>query len=372
MRILSVVSLVTPDGAYGGPLRVAINQAKALIDLGHQVIVIAGTRGFDQVPTQIDSVPVQLFPIHTVLPGTGFAGLASPAMQRWLSTHLAEFDVAHIHLARDLVTLPAARKVLRAGIPLFVQTHGMIDPSTNPLAAPLDAALTRPILRAARRVFYLTRTELNGLRQVAGDLAYCQLANGGPLADYAPTPDGSPEVLYLARLAPRKQPVTFVNAARSVARDYPQTRFGLVGPDEGEGPRVTAEVAAAQDDGVQIAWEGPLPPEQTLDRMRQSTIYVLPSVNEPYPMSVIEALSVGRPVVVTDTCGLSGFVAKHDAGLVTDGSPSGIAEAIKVLLADLPAADARGRRGRQSVRTELTMTAIADQLVDHYSTALDS
>lgn len=372
MRILSVVSLVSPDGAYGGPLRVAVNQAQALSNLGHDVVLIAGTRGFREVPTSIDSVPVHLFPIRTVLPGTGFAGLASPGMQRWLTQHLTEFDVVHIHLARDLITLPAARRVVRAGLPLFVQTHGMIDPSSNPLAAPLDAAWTKPTLRAAKTVFFLTPTEKEGLRQVAGELAFQHLANGGPFADYTPVPDGPPEVLYLARLAPRKQPLAFVDAAREVSNAFPGTRFSLVGPDEGEGPHVAQAVAAARQAGVPISWEGPLSPERTLDRMRQCAIYVLPSINEPYPMSVIEALSVGRPVVLTDSCGLASFVADHEAGLVTDGSVDGLAQAITTLVADLDAADARGQRGRQAVRAELTMSAIATQLVGQYSSALAS
>lgn len=79
MRILSVVTLVSPDGAFGGPVRVALNQATALRELGHDVTLAAGGRGFDEPPTELDGVPVRLFPARTVVPGIGFAGLSSPA-----------------------------------------------------------------------------------------------------------------------------------------------------------------------------------------------------------------------------------------------------------------------------------------------------
>ena len=57
MRILHVVTLVSPDGEYGGPVRVATNLSKALRDLGHDVTIAAGTRGFESAPEQLDGTP---------------------------------------------------------------------------------------------------------------------------------------------------------------------------------------------------------------------------------------------------------------------------------------------------------------------------
>ncbi len=371
MRIISVVSLITPDGAYGGPVRVAVNQAKALIALGHDVRIAAATRGFDRPPTELDQVPLQLFPARTVLPGTGFAGIASPGLLRWLRSALPAADVVHLHAARDLITLPAAVLTRRAEVPYFVQTHGMIDPSTNPLAKPLDAFLTKGVLRDAAGVFHLTDLERAQLLEVAGELNFLPLANGVPAAEYtaAPLP---PEVLYLARLAPRKRPLIFVEAARRLQPDFPTVRFSLVGPDEGEGAAVSAAIGAARAAGVAIEWSGGLAPDLTLDRLRECSLYVLPSVDEPYPMSVLEALSVGRPVVITETCGLAELVHRHQAGAVVDHSIESLVAAISQLLSEPGAAIASGERGRAAVREELSMAAIACQLAAHYSAALSS
>ncbi|MBA3021969.1 glycosyltransferase [Propionicimonas sp.] len=371
MRIISVVSLITPDGAYGGPVRVAVNQAKALIALGHDVRIAAATRGFDQPPTELDQVPLHLFDARTVLPGTGFAGITSPGLLRWLPTALPSADVVHLHAARDLITLPAAALARRAKVPYFLQTHGMIDPSTNPLAKPLDAFLTKGLLHDAAGVFHLTDLERAQLLEVAGELNFLPLANGVPVADYTAAPQ-PPEVLYLARLAPRKRPLVFIEAARRLQPDFPTARFSLVGPDEGEGPAVRAAIDAARAEGVAIEWSGGLSPELTLDRLRDCSIYVLPSVNEPYPMSVLEALSVGRPVVITDTCGLADLVKRHQAGAVVDHGVDSLVTAISQLLSDPSAAVTSGERGRAAVGKELSMAAIAAQLAAHYSAALSS
>jgi glycosyltransferase involved in cell wall biosynthesis len=369
MRILSVVSLVTPDGAYGGPVRVALNQAAALAELGHQVTLAAATRGYEDPPHELGGVPVRLFPARTVLPGTGFAGLTSPGLLRWLPSAIRSADVVHVHAARDLITLPAVALTRRAGVPYFMQTHGMIDASTNPLAAPLDAVATRRLLRGAAGVFHLTDFERSQLQEVAGDLHFLPLANGVPYAE-APPPGAEAEVLFLARLASRKRPRIFVEAARHLRHNHPELRFTLVGPDEGEGRHVASAIAAASAEGVPIHWEGALAPEQTLARLGRSTIYVLPSVDEPYPMSVLEAMSVGRPVVITDTCGLAGFVRRTGAGIVVDDSAAALSAAIAELAADPSAAAEQGRRGQEAVRSELSMAAIAEQLAAHYSAAL--
>ena len=156
MRIIHVLTLVTPDGEYGGPLRVALNQVAGLRAAGHEVILAAGAQGFGRdLPSRYAGVDVTLFPAYQALPGTGFAGLVSPGLTRFLHRWGATADVAHVHLARDLTGLPAALTLQSRGVPYVAQTHGMIDASDSPLAGPLDAVMTRCALRGARRVLGL-------------------------------------------------------------------------------------------------------------------------------------------------------------------------------------------------------------------------
>lgn len=366
MRVLSVVTLVSPLGEYGGPLRVAVNQARQLIAHGHDVVIAGSARGYDHLPRDIEGVPAQLHPAVTLLPRVGFAGVGSPGLWRWLRQHATDFDVVHVHAARDLVTLPAARIAASRGVPYVLQPHGMIDPSRRLLARPLDAALTRPVLRGARHVLHLTSLERAGLVEVAGELPLVHVPNGVPPQTEVAEAD-RPTVLYLARLAPRKRPVLFVEAARRVARTHPTTTFLLVGPDEGEGAAVDEAMARAVSEGVDISWGGALAPDQTVEMMRRASVYVLPSVDEPYPMSVLEAMSVGLPVVVTDTCGLAATVREAQAGHVVDDSLDALVDAIDRLLGDPAGAREEGANGRRLVRYQLSMSSVVRQLESLYS-----
>ncbi|MEV6768613.1 glycosyltransferase [Nocardia sp. NPDC051030] len=366
MRILHLVTLVSPEGTYGGPARVAFNQAAEFLTRGNDVTVAAAARGYDTLPTMVGDVPVQLFPARTLVPATGFAGLGAPGLWRWVRRHGGGFDVVHVHLGRDLVTLPAALSVRGARTPYVVQPHGMITPSSHPLATPLDAAWTRKVLRDAHAVCFLTPVERDDLAAVAGPgVTLVHLDNGVPAYPSA-VRAATPEVLFAARLHARKRPLAFIEMAKTLLTNGIEATFTLVGPDEGEGPAVRA----ALGDDPRLRWTGPLDPARVPERMASAAVFVLPSVREPYPMAVLEAMSVGLPVVISPDCGLAPLVERTGSGIVTASAPAELAAAVGTLLADRGLARAMGERGRHTVATELGMARIGDALSGLYSAAV--
>ena len=371
MRVIHVATLVSPDGAFGGPIRVAVNQVRELRSRGYDAVLAAGFFGEGIAPDEVDGVPVKLFPVRRLLPKTGFAGFNSPQLHRWLRENVLSADAVHIHLARDLVTLPAAWIARRAGVPFVVQPHGMIDPSSNPLSIPLDRAMTKPLLRSASSVFFLTDQERRGLVSVAGSsLTFEPLVNGVP--SVAETGDSSQrselDVLFLARLHPRKRPDYFIRSAINLIPRFPGVRFSVVGPDEGSLDGISRLIRAADPlTSSQIAVEGPLPMEATLRRVASSDIYVLPSVDEPFPMSVLEAMSLGKPVIVTESCGLAPYVKTHRAGLVISSAQNELTEAIAALISDADLRAQLSANARRLARDVFSMTAVGDQLTATYA-----
>jgi glycosyltransferase involved in cell wall biosynthesis len=366
MRVLQVVSLLSPDGAFGGPARVALNQSAELVRQGHHVTLAAGTRGYRVVPTESHGVALRLFPVRTALPFLGFSGMTAPGLTRWARAHLDEFDVVHIHLGRDLMVLPVAALARRHRAPYVLQTHGMVIPSRHPLAGPLDTLWTRRILAGAAAVFYLTDLEREQIRQVAhgeGLVNLVNLPNGVPDHPLVPArSDAVPEVLFLGRLHARKRPVLFVQMARRLLDEGVRARFTLVGPDEGEGPAVLAAIGAES----RIRWEGPVDPEDAAQRLAQATAYVLPAEREPYPMAVLEAMSVGVPVVVCPDCGLAPAIRDTGGGKVANGTVEDLTAAVKAILSD---AGAYGRRARATARRDFGMRVVVDRLLGIYRVA---
>lgn len=366
MKILQVVTLHSPDAAYGGPLRVALNQSKALRDRGHDVELASAHRGYESAPEYEDSVPLRLFPARQLIPRVGFAGIAAPGLMRWLFHHATDYDVVHVHLARDLVSMPAAAMSLIRKSPVIAQTHGMIDPSEQRLAPLFDSTLTRPILRKAKSVCYLTDHESRMLRAVAGDgMGLTRVTNGVP-SPMTGRPSNRPrEVLFMARLHERKRPMTFARAAAALSPEFPDVLFTIVGPDEGEGSKLDTFIDGLPQN-CRISREGPVAPNEAIDRMSAAHIYVLPSVNEPYPMSVLEALSLGIPPIVTTSCGLANDLSGSKAGLVITDNEQDLARAIRDLLVNDNKRDDMAAASRALATQEFSMEAVAERLEQIY------
>ncbi|MEU9797997.1 glycosyltransferase [Streptomyces sp. NPDC051000] len=370
MRVLHAVTLHSPSHAFGGPVRVALNLAKGLRARGHEARLLALGEGFpDPWPTSVEGVPAKLFPARRLLP-LGFSGMTSPALLASAGRLVRDADVVHVHLARDLVTLPVALAALRARKPLVLQTHGMVDPSGKLLAKVLDAVAVRRLLRGADAVLYLTPHEREGLDAVVGPPALAsavRLVNGTPAQEERPAPGGAPRVLYSARLQARKRPVDFVDAAPAVLAVHPDAQFVVAGPDEGELGAVRARIAALGL-GDRFTVPGALSSAEVLTELRRAHVYVLPSVEEPFPMSVLEALSVGVPSVVTHSNGLARDIAAAGAGRAVEPGPAGVADAVLALLD--PAANATASVAARKLATEsFSMDAVLDTLLPVYEAA---
>lgn len=369
MRILHLVTLVSRDGAYGGPLRVALNQATELRRRGHDVHLAAGWRGEGPAPQFLEGVPAHLFKTRSLVRSRGLSGLVSPGLIRWLRRDISRFDVVHVHAGRDLISVASLALASLMARPYVTQTHGMVQPDRRVLTRLLDLVLVRRLLRSARRRFVLTDVEEAGLANVLGESAsFERLLNGVPEVE-SRAPAESREVLFCARLQQRKRPLAFVQVADLLHRRGVVADFALVGPDEGELAAVEQSIAE-RGLGSTVHYEGALDYGEVLGRMRTTGVYVLPSVQEPFPMSLLEALSLGVPSVCTDTCGVAEVLRDAGAAIVTDGSVEAMADAVEVILADSSLRMSLSTAAQRVVHEQFGMRAVADQLELAYRTAI--
>ena len=146
VRIAQVINLVDERGSYGGPLRVALNQVDELRRRGHDVTCSqAAAGGLATSGRRRSPAPSSRSSRRTArCPGAGSPGRSRRVSPRTWRGELwappARYDVVHVHLGRDLTTLPAAAAALATGTPYVVQTHGMIDASSRALARPSGCA----------------------------------------------------------------------------------------------------------------------------------------------------------------------------------------------------------------------------------------
>ena len=370
MKLLHVVTLVSPDGAYGGPLRVALNQAAELRRRGHDVQIAAGWRGDMRKPKVLDDTPAHLFPIQHIVRSRGHSGMVSVGLFRWLAVNVTDFDVVHIHAGRDLISTASMAIARLRGRPYVAQTHGMVTPDQRLMARLMDSFFSRRLLRAACKRFVLTQGERSDLQAVLGQGVDTErLINGVTTSSLKVEPTIGREVLYCARLQKRKRPVAFVEMADELTRRGITASYAIVGPDEGE---LTAVLRSIQELGLAdiVRYEGALDYGDVLNRMSHASVYVLPSVNEPFAMSLLEALSLGLPSLCTDSCGIADVLRERKAAMVTGESVSEMADGLQQILDDESVRSELSVNGRRAVAEVFSMVAVGDQLERAYMDVL--
>lgn len=361
MRIAHVLTYVSSDGSYGGPVAVAMAQCQALAARGHRVTLFAGWDG--KAELSIPGVDVRLHRVRR-LPGLGFAGLLAPSLWRDLWRHLDDLDTVHFHAARDLVQLPAAVGTV-GRVRSVLQPHGMIRVDRRLSARLLDQTLTLRVLRRASSLLALTDSETADLAGMAPRGRLVRIRNGVTSPDQRAHWSDPSTVLFLARLHPRKRPVEFVRMAALVGAQRPGTTFVMVGADEGEGAAVRHEIARlGLEDSV--TYRGAVPPAHVSDVMSAAQVYVLPSVNEPFPISVLEAMAHGLPTVITTETGISAELSERSSAEVAATDAGALAESVLSLLSEARWEE-MSRRAVSDVAIHFSVDAVADALEREYA-----
>jgi glycosyltransferase involved in cell wall biosynthesis len=107
--------------------------------------------------------------------------------------------------------------------------------------------------------------------------------------------------LLIARLIRDKGIQEFVDAAQLVKREWPEARFLLAGPiDSNPNGFKAKDIERWQSDGC-IEYLGEL--KDVREALAETSVYVLPSYREGTPRTVLEAMSIGRPIITSDAPG---------------------------------------------------------------------
>jgi glycosyltransferase involved in cell wall biosynthesis len=147
--------------------------------------------------------------------------------------------------------------------------------------------------------------------------------------------------VLVAGLRPEKRVGVFVEQAAAAHAVEPS----IVGVVVGDGSDGQSVRRAADRSGGAVHAIGYR--ADALDIMHAADAVCLTSAVEASPMSVLEAMSVARPVVATDVGGVRDMVVDGETGVLVTPDDSGrMAEALVALARDRPRAEGLGRAGR--------------------------
>ena len=317
--------------------------------------------GADYTPAKLDRVGIDpLGDAATILRLTGLLRRLRPDAFLGYTLKPALYGVMAAKLAGV-----ASRTAMIEGLGY---AFGDGEETRRRLARLAAKALMRAVLPLATRIVVLNPDDERFVRQsrfVSASARLDRLAGIGVDLDrfaFTALPEAQPlTFIMISRLLRDKGVYDYVAAARAVRRVRPEARFILVGNlDSNPSSVQTFEVEAWIKEGL-IDYRGEQP--DVAPHIRESHVLVLPSHDEGFPVTPMEAMATGRPVIVTDVRGCREVVTHGEDGWLTPPKDAVALAATMILAMTAPLATL-GRAARRRAEIEFSDQTQACRLAD--------
>jgi len=140
-------------------------------------------------------------------------------------------------------------------------------------------------------------------------------------------------ILFVGRLHPVKGVRYLLQAMSIVHQELPEAKLILVG--DGEEREYLESLTDSLGIRECVEFAGRVPHERVQDYMNLAEVFVLPSLSEGFPVTILEAMACGLPIVATRVGGVPDIIEDGANGyLINTKNPEQIAEALLRVLQD--------------------------------------
>ena len=283
-----------------------------------------------------------------------------------------DVDVIHAHwlVPQGLVAALAAT-ILRK--PVVVTAHGA---DVHGLRGRVASALKRWALGRMTRVTAVSQGLADSIQRLSSEHPVDVISMGVDVDRFRSMRGGSrlkrslnldgPMILFVGRLAEKKGVRYMIDAMPGVLRAAPAAAFVIVG----DGPLRLELERRADTLGIaeSVRFMGAKRPDELPEFYSAADVFVGPSIvarggdAEGVPVSLMEAMACGTPVVTTDVGGIGELVTHDRTGLVVkERDPAGLAESVSRILTDEVLSRRLRRNARSLVQRKFAQSVIANR-----------
>lgn len=350
MRIVYTVL----NGKLAGGQMVCLQTIRAARARGDDAWLVTPSRGELTEILDRDEVPIALLPLDRTFQLQGAWQLA-----RLLKATRADLLHCHAFVAGGILARIAGRL---SNVPVVCHLHAHPTYSAAPAIRTAQLALERATIGWASYVAVSP--------SVVRSYADCGvqfpdvtiIPNGVALSPSTvdrrlTTDDCQPQVIgYVGRLSKQKGLEDLLRAFSLLSGDFPSARLMIVGDDHEAGQYQSVLTSRARELGIDARVDFTGYQADIADVMARFDVFVLPSHLEAFPLTVLEAMAHGRPVVATTVGSVPEIVVDDTTGLlVPPRDPDRLAQALRTILADRTRAAAMGAAAASRVRSEFPL-----------------
>jgi glycosyltransferase involved in cell wall biosynthesis len=330
------------------------------------------------------------FPVYPLGPVSTTYGY-TPKLVPWIQQNYRRFDGVIVHGLWQYCGR-ATRQALAGRLPYMVFTHGMLDPyfkRASRLKHMKKWAYWAPVeyrvLRDAYRVLFTSEAERDLAEQsfwlhrwVPHVVPYG--VNGPPptppevltesFLDRCPNARGQRFLLFLGRIHRKKGCDLLIEAFGKISRQDPGLHLVMAGPDQQGWSKDLDRMAASAGIQDRVHWPGMLTGDAKWGAFQSCEAFVLPSHQENFGIAVAEALSCGKPVLLSDQVNIAPDIDRDDAGLMEPDTAEGTLRLLERWIATSPEARSRiSERAIDCFHRRYDMGATAKTILNLFESA---
>lgn len=170
------------------------------------------------------------------------------------------------------------------------------------------------------------------------------------------TTEDTSSIVYIGWLIPTKGIAELCDAWRCIYKKFPNWKLELIGPYN---PTTLEKMTLDIDDGLEIT--GELTHEEAMRRLATSSIAVLPSYTEGFPNFVLEAMSLGKPVVATAVGAIPEMVGDERGILIPPRNAKALELALEKLMDNPFKRQELGLKAKDFVRKNYSAEVVVDE-----------
>jgi glycosyltransferase involved in cell wall biosynthesis len=297
----------------------------------------------------------------------------SSGLARALHELAPKSDVIHNHGLWLMPNVDAGRAALFVRKPFIVAPRGMLAPAALAFSRlkkrVVWAMLQGEVVRRAACIHATSEQEHDEIRNFGLNNPVAVVPNGIDLPEPAPRSTSATTanrvLLSLGRIHPKKGLDRLVRAWATVEAAHPDWRLRIVGPDElGHAGELAALAAKLKTQHVSV--EKSISGEAKTVAYQQADLFVLPSLNENFAVTVAEALAAGTPVIATKGAPWRALQNKGCGWWIDHGVEPLAAALASAMVMTREELQAMGAKGRAWMARDFSWDRVARDMLDVY------
>ncbi|TRZ52413.1 MAG: glycosyltransferase family 1 protein [Dehalococcoidia bacterium] len=348
----------------------------SLAKRGHEIVEISWSGSKELL---IDKVSKRY--TRYLLPGINFSSKRIvgvypflPSLSKIIKT--VRPDIVHAQSHLFLTTYSAINQAFRCKIPSIITVHGMLAKRTLPINLVQQIYLytmSSSGFKKATKIICLTRSDANEVIKYNCKPEKVRIVpNGVNTEVFKPSSFEEKKNLigWIGRFVPEKGLKYLVDALNIMAGQNRKSKFILIG----DGPQMSKVIRMVNRYGLsdRTFFTGQLPHKKIHEIMSKASIFVLPSIKEGMPITLLEIMASGKPVVASDISGINDVLTHGKNGLlVPPCNAERLAEAVLMLMNDQKLRKSLGENARQLMVEKYNWDLVAEKIEEIYLEAIE-